>query len=222
MRHGGITGKLISAFEQMAGTERSFFLPAMSRLPPKVVDILGCLPIANINAELIASLSRRPETAAAVDFGCVFAADPFYDSGRLSDDVLALGVKGIANMPSIGFLTGPFSDSMTASGFDFEHEMHCLNAAKRRGLKTAAFVRTLSQGIFALNQEPDLIVVHPGRPLDRGMSTHSFVDRAAHTVSELQQRSNPDCPILLYRHPVIFEELGPAADVADGVLLYGS
>jgi predicted TIM-barrel enzyme len=222
MRDGVITGRLTSSVDEMVGAELCFFLPAMLGLAPRVVDVLACLPISNVNAELIATLSSRPEKARAVDFGCVFAADPFYDSGRLSDDVLALGVDGIANMPSIGFLTGPFSDAMTASGFDFEREMHCLRTAKRRGLKTAAFVRSLPQGVHALDQEPDLIVVHPGRPVDREVASHRFAEEAARMISELKQHSTMDCPILLYRHPVIFKELGLAAEVADGVVLYGS
>jgi predicted TIM-barrel enzyme len=222
MHDRAITGRLTSGLEEIAGADLCFFLPTMSGLPPRVVDILACLPIGNVNAELIATLSCRPEKARAVDFGCIFAADPFYDSGRLSDDVLALGVAGMANMPSIGFLTGPFSDAMRASGFDFEHEMHCLRTAKRRGLKTAAFVRSLSQGIHALDQEPDLIVVHPGRPVDREDSSHRFAEEAARIVSELQQQSILHCPILLYRHPAIFKELGLAAEAADGVVLYGS
>jgi predicted TIM-barrel enzyme len=221
MRNNSLRGRLTSGFDGIANGESCFFLPAMVGLPPKVVDILACLPIANVNAELIASLSRL-EGVRPVDFGCIFAADPFYDSARLSDDILSFGVHGVANLPSLGFLTGPFSDAMSASGFDFHREMHCLLTAKRRGLQTAAFVWSLEQGICALDQGPDIVVIHPRRPAGIEDSPRLLADKAATTVSELRERSKSSCQIALYRHPALFEKLEMAAELADGVVLYGT
>jgi predicted TIM-barrel enzyme len=221
MQENALRGRLASGFDRIAEGEICFFLPAMSGLAPKVVDILACLPIANVNGKLMASLSRR-ESARLVDFACIFAADPFYDPERLSDDVLSFGVKGVINLPSIGFLTGPFSEAMNASGFDFRREMHCLRAAKRRGLRTAALVWSLEQGSYALEHGPDVLVIHPRRPAGQEDSSRVLAEEATNTVSGLRERAKNGCQILLYRHPAIFENLESAAKLADGILVYGS
>ena len=221
MKHKMLQARLISGFERIADGELCFFLPAMSGLAAEVVDILGCLPIANVNAELMASLSRQRK-ARPIDFACIFAADPFYDPERLSDDMLSFGVGGVANVPSIGFLTGPFSEAMRASGFDFRLEMRCLGAAKRQGLQTAALVWSFEQGIHALEHGPELLVIHPGRPTSHKDSPSALAEEAAKTVSRLRERAKNDCKILLYRHPAFFEHLEIAAKQADGIVLYGS
>jgi hypothetical protein len=71
----------LTSMASIAATQgRCFLLPAMAGLDPETVDLLGCLPIANANARLIDYLTAPGWQPEAVDFACVFAADPFYDA----------------------------------------------------------------------------------------------------------------------------------------------
>jgi Phosphoenolpyruvate hydrolase-like len=211
---------------------RCFLLPAMAGFSPEIVDLLGCLPIADVNAQLVDCLattawqtpaseveksSNDLEIAPTV-FACVFAADPFYDSAQLIDDVRAANISGIANLPSLGILEGRFAQVMSASGFDFQRELQCLEFAKRKGLRTAAFVWNEQQGNAGLQAHADQLVVHPGgflrQPYGRGVAARATTELIRH----LQQRTGGKTPVLLYRHPSLYDELAEAADCADGTV----
>jgi predicted TIM-barrel enzyme len=205
----------------------------MEGLPPKMVDLLGCLPIANVNAQLVEYLatlgSQGRETEALRDepgeavptvFACVFAADPLYEPSHLIDDLRAAKIYGIANFPSLGVLEGRFAEVMSASGFDFQRELHCLEFAKRQGLRTAAVVWSEEQGRAGLQAHPDQIVVHPGGFLRHAATTQVAADKTMNLVRTLQCDSS-GIPILIYRHPSLHADLSRAAAIADGTIEFG-
>ena len=212
---------------------RSFLLPAMVGLSPEMVDLLGCLPIANVNAQLVDYLGRlgwqnRAETIEGSQgelgpsvFACVFAADPFYDPAQLIDDLRAANISGIANLPSLGVLEGRFAEVMSASGFDFQRELQCLEFAKRHGLQTAAVVWSEEQGKAGLQAHADRIVVHPGGFFRHAATTQSAAHKTLELVKKLQSAS-AGTPILLYRHPSLYGDLSEAAEIADGTIAFGN
>ena len=197
-----------------------FLLPAMAGLDPETVDLLGCLPIANANARLIDCLTAPDWQPEAVEFACVFAADPFYDAAQLVEDLRTANISGIANLPSLGILDGRFAEVMSASGFDFQRELQCLEFAKRQGLRTTAFVWNEQQGIAGLQAHADQLVVHPGGFLRHARAPEEAASAAVDLVKQLQQLSGSETPILLYRHPTLYHELAAATDIADGIIIY--
>ena len=214
---------------------RCFLLPAMAGFSPEIVDLLGCLPIADVNAQLVDCLATTDWQTPASDvqnssnkleasptvFACVFAADPFYDSAQLIDDLRAANISGIANLPSLGILEGRFAQVMSASGFDFQRELQCLEFAKRKGLLTAAFVWNEQQGNAGLQAHADQLVVHPGGFLRQPYGCEAAVRATTELVRRLQQRADGKTPVLLYRHPSLYDELAEAAELADGTVEYG-
>jgi predicted TIM-barrel enzyme len=201
---------------------RCFLLPAMAGLAPETVDLLGCLPITNVNGQLIdylATPGARPET---IDFACVFGADPFYDAAQLVEDLRTANISGIANLPSLGILEGRFAEVMSASGFDFQRELQCLGFAKRQGLRVSAFVWNEQQGVASLQAHADQLVVHPGGLLRQAPTREEAASAVLDLIRKLQQQSSGEIPILLYRHPSLYGELATAADIADGIIVYAS
>jgi predicted TIM-barrel enzyme len=199
-----------------------FLLPAMVGLGPETVDLLGCLPITNVNGLLIDYLATPGARPKSIDFACVFGADPFYDAAQLVEDLRTANISGIANLPSLGILEGRFAEVMSASGFDYQRELQCLEFAKRQGLQVSAFVWNEQQGAASLQAHADQLVVHPGGLLRRALTRSQAARAAFDLIRKLQQQSGGEIPILLYRHPTLYGELATAADIADGIIVYAS
>jgi predicted TIM-barrel enzyme len=193
----------------------------MAGLSPETVDLLGCLPIANVNAQLVDYLASPERRSDTVEFACVFAADPFCDPAQLIDDLGAANISGIANLPSLGILGGRFAEVMSASGFDFQRELQCLEFAKRQGLRTSAFVWNEQQGIASLQARVDQLIVHPGGFLRQAPARKVAVIAIVALIETLQERAARETPVLLYRHPALYTELSEAAALADGTIVYG-
>jgi predicted TIM-barrel enzyme len=206
----------------------------MAGFSPEIVDLLGCLPIADVNAQLVDCLatidwqtpasevkksSKELELAPMV-FACVFAADPFYDSAQLVDDLRVANISGIANLPSLGILEGRFAQVMSASGFDFQRELQLLEFAKRRGLRTSAFVWNEQQGNAGLQAHADQLIVHPGGFLRQPYGLEAAARATTELIRRLKERADGKAPVLLYRHPSLYEKLAEAADCADGTVEY--
>jgi predicted TIM-barrel enzyme len=193
----------------------------MAGLSPETVDLLGCLPIANVNEQLVDYLVGQERQPHAVEFACVFAADPFYDPGQLIDDLAAANVSGIANLPSLGILGGRFAEVMSASGFDFQRELQCLEFAKRNGLRASAFIWNEQQGTAALQARVDQLIVHPGGFLRQATAPRGAAAATVALIKKLKDSAAGQAPILLYRHPVLYNELSEAAVLAEGTIVYG-
>jgi predicted TIM-barrel enzyme len=204
----------------VAASNGIFLLPAMAGLSPETVDLLGCLPIANVNAELVDYFATPKWQPQSVEFACVFAADPFYDPAQLIDDLQTAHVSGIANLPSLGILEGRFAEVMSASGFDFQRELQCLEFAKRQGLRTSAFVCNEDQGKAGLQSHADQIIVHPGGFFRQTPDREAAVSKTVKLINQLQQCAAGRTPVLLYRHPSLYYELADAAQAADGTIVY--
>jgi predicted TIM-barrel enzyme len=193
----------------------------MAGLSPETLDLLGCLPITNVNAKLVdylAAQQRQPDT---VEFACVFAADPFYDPAQLIDDLCAANISGVANLPSLGILGDRFAEVMSASGFDFQRELQCLEFAKRHGLRASAFIWNEQQGTASLQARVDQVIVHPGGFLRRAPARKAAAIATVALIETLQDRAAGETRILLYRHPALYNELSEAAALADGTIIYG-
>ena len=192
----GYFGRITADLGSRKMGETLFFIPAISGLPPELAAVLACLPIANVNGTLFGELARSPELAKEVDFACVLAVDPFYDGLRLADELMLAGVKGIANYPFLGFLREGVFDAMSDSGFNFTRELNCLATAKKRGMKVAAFVCTLSQGLAALDIGSDLVILAQGITQDEVARISD--NELAEIVSVLRNHADDNHRILFY------------------------
>ncbi|MBV9874559.1 MAG: phosphoenolpyruvate hydrolase family protein [Verrucomicrobia bacterium] len=197
-----------------------FLFPAMAGLSPETVDLLGCLPIANVNAQLVDYLASQEQRRHTIEFACVFAADPFYDPGQMIDDLGAANISGIANLPSLGILDGRFAEVMSASGFDFQRELQCLEFAKRNGLRASAFIWNEQQGTASLQARVDQVIVHPGGFLRQATTPKAAAAATVALVKKLKDRAAGETPVLLYRHPALYKELSEAAALAEGTIVY--
>ena len=133
------------------------------RLPEDVW--LSILPIHDANAwvespEPIAWHGTDPER---VFFG-VFALDKLRSPARIFAALRARGVRGIVNLPSVGFFDGAAGEHMRALDYAVDHELAFLREAAQAGFRVAAF--TDRTGAIAPADRRLLAFILTGNPED--------------------------------------------------------
>jgi DNA-binding NtrC family response regulator/predicted TIM-barrel enzyme len=137
---------------------------------------LGCgslaafLPYGNANRQTETLLEGiLPQAGNVPVVAGVFGSDPTTDIGELLDRLEKLGVAGVTNWPSLGFVDGQFREALDEEGFTSDSELAMLSMARARGLATVGFVHNPSDAKrFAL--ESDALILNVGL-------THEVDDR---------------------------------------------
>ena len=117
--------------------------------------LLGLLPLGDANAATL-DLLRAPRKDAIPRIAGLCATDPFQDRDRLLGEVVALGVAGVINLPSVGMIDGQFGRSLEAADLGYAKEVELLRAARRLGLLTLGLAFDDAQA--ALMAEADALV----------------------------------------------------------------
>ena len=115
-------------------------------------SLASFMPYGNANDQTEELLRQHilPRAGRTPVIAGVFGAD-------LVDDLIArlqrlreLGVQGVTNWPSLGFVDGQFREVLEAEGFDQASELRVLTAARNLGLATVGFVhREEDASLFA-------------------------------------------------------------------------
>ena len=152
---------------------------------------LGCgslasfLPFGNANEQTVELLVRHvlPRAGATPVVAGVFGADPTTDLDRHLDRLARLGVRGVTNWPSLGFVDGLFRQALEADGFDPASEVRTLTAARRHGLAAVGFAHTPADvGRFAAASDALLLNVGLTHRVD---DLHDRKDRVQAAVARL-------------------------------------
>lgn len=114
-------------------------------------SLASFLPYGNANQQTLELLHDiLPVTGAVPVIAGVFATDPEIDLGEHLDELKRLGVQGVTNWPSLGFIDGDFRLALEADGFTPDSERQMLMAAREHGLATMAFAHTVDDAaLFA-------------------------------------------------------------------------
>ena len=92
----------------------------------------------------------------------VCGVDPFLLRRRLLDELLALGVTGIQNHPTVGLIDGNFRKNLEESGMSFQLEVELVAEAHALGIFSAPFVFDRDQARMMAEAGADLLIAHPG------------------------------------------------------------
>ncbi|HWL10394.1 MAG TPA: phosphoenolpyruvate hydrolase family protein [Planctomicrobium sp.] len=106
-------------------------------------SLASFLPYGNANAQTLELLRDIVPVASATPVVAgVLGIDPTRPPRTHLEELKRLGVQGITNWPSLGFVDGRFRLALETDGFTAESEIQTLLEARELGLKTIAFVHS--------------------------------------------------------------------------------
>lgn len=106
-------------------------------------SLASFLPYGNANQQTLELLGDVLPCAKEVPVVAgVFGSDPEIVLDDHLDRLRGLGVSGVTNWPSLGFIDGRFRLALEEDGITPESEVEMLAAARAKGLATIAFVHT--------------------------------------------------------------------------------
>jgi two-component system response regulator HydG len=107
-------------------------------------SLAAFLPYGNANQQTETLLRSQvfPCSSQTPVVAGVFPADPTIDLCAHLNRLKALGVYGVTNWPSLGFVDGKFREILEEEGFDTESELRMLTDARQLGLAAYGFVHT--------------------------------------------------------------------------------
>lgn len=187
--------------------------PVTAGLDPHLATMACTLPVGDVNGALrdAVALQVPPDGTLAG----VLAHDPFRRTRDLLAELDALGVRGIANWPSVAPLRGELAAALEHSGFTYHQEIHLLREARAKGFRVAAVVHTHEHLQLALELAPDQIVVTPGLSTPDARERRQQGEAATALARTARQRSGG--PVWLHLHPGFAESLEGMAP--EGVLV---
>lgn len=105
-------------------------------------SLAAFLPFGNANQQTLALLREHilPRANGIPVVAGVFAPDPSLDLDAHLKTLRALGVAGVVNWPSLGFVDGAFGEALRAEGVNTQREMEMLDHARALGLVAFGFV----------------------------------------------------------------------------------
>ena len=146
------------------------FSPWLPRSPRESDIWTSALAIHDVNGTLLAALPNTAGRWSHVYAG-VFAVDPLRARGELIRHIKAAGVGGVINFPSVSFFDGEASATFDRLSLGMNHEIDCLEACAREGLRVGGVVRSLQAAQRLLRIGADFLVVHNGPPASEGQNS---------------------------------------------------
>lgn len=92
----------------------------------------------------------------------VCASDPKHRLDDRLDKLKQLGVAGVINAPTVGFIDGTFRDDLESTGMGFDAEVRLIRAAREKDLLGVAFVFSVDETRQMLHAGADVIIAHMG------------------------------------------------------------
>jgi predicted TIM-barrel enzyme len=176
---------------------------------PSILSLLALRPSNDFVMEFAKS-EILPRAGAPVFFGgCAF--DPRQQMEGVVDRIVEAGFDGIANFPTAVFLGGRFRAAIEGAGVGFARELELLAAARRRGLATLAYVRTLIEAERVAAIGIDIINVSLGWYVGgkTGARTELSLDQASEFAKHVFRRIrsiHPATICLLEGEPIVNPE----------------
>lgn len=187
--------------------------PFMAEVAPAHRELVGLLPVADVNAAALAGLRAASPPGGRAIAGLMLV-DPFL---RLRDATLALsaaGVMAVANYPTVQLIDGETARVFDSAGAGVVREIAVLTAFREAGFETVAFAASLDTARAMLRHGPSRLVLHPGLALADWRERAAASLAVAHMIPVL--RDQCDTPLLVYRPHGFGPELDQAEALADG------
>jgi hypothetical protein len=144
--------------------DRLLLCPFMDGPDPQTAFWLGPLAWHDVNARLLAAL---PDAAAprCLVYAGIFCIDPFRRDEDLFAAVLAAGIQGVVNLPSVSFIDGELATILGSFDLGVEREIAFLRRAHAAGLRIAGCAADADAANAMVQAGADFIIAHAGPPL---------------------------------------------------------
>lgn len=190
--------------------------PFMAEIPPAHRELVGVLPVSDVNAAMLDVLRAGPPALQGRrTIAGLMLVDPFL---RLRDVTLALssaGVAAVANYPTVQLIDGETARVFDSAGAGVAREIAVLASFREAGFETVAFAASLDSARAMLRHGPSRLVLHPGLALADWRERAASSLAIAHMIPIL--RDQGDTPLLVYRPHGFGHELDQAEALADGL-----
>lgn len=179
-------------------------------------SIIGLMPFADANGEIIAMGPDMLDTARAVPvLAGAFAADQFRTHAELLRELRRAGYEGIQNFPSTGMAEGKFRGFLLDSDMGYDREVALMRMAAREGFFTSALVFSPEQADDMLHAGVDMLVAHPGFTADGEHRLWSASAREMYGAISVLARENGNSPLVV--RSSFDEEEWPPRVQSDGI-----
>lgn len=107
-------------------------------------SLASFLPYGNANAQTEQLVREHvlPRASGIPVVAGVFGADPTTDLADHLERLQKIGVCGVTNWPSLGFVDGLLREALEEEGFDPDSELRALKTARRQGLAAFGFAHS--------------------------------------------------------------------------------
>lgn len=140
--------------------ERQIFVPALAGFPASLRELMGVLPVCDVNASLVAALTEGPAPRHLV--AGLFAVDPFLDTREMAARLRRAGLSAVANYPTIQAFDGATGEGLSAVGYHARAELLRLTEFAALGFEALAYVASADAAEEALGLGLPCLVLHPG------------------------------------------------------------
>ncbi|MFD9670230.1 phosphoenolpyruvate hydrolase family protein [Rhodococcus sp. NPDC059968] len=171
-------------------------------------SLAGLMPYGNAN-EIVLEMAPEVVTAATRTpvLGGVCGTDPFLQHKRLFSRLLAAGLVGVQNFPTVGLIDGSFRANLEETGMGFDKEVELIRRAHEFGFVTTPYVFSEVDASAMAEAGADIVVCHFG--LTTGGTIGAETARTLEDCAVLAERwsaaaraVNPDVITLVHGGPV--------------------
>jgi predicted TIM-barrel enzyme len=141
--------------------------------------------------------------------GGIGAADPFRDTGRLLDEMVAMGFSGITNVPTAGLYDGAFRRHIDATGLGYPREIELIRMCRARDVFTVAYAFSPDEARAMAEAGADIVGAHVGLTSGGWIGASATLDleaacTATQAMVEAARRGRDD--VLVVAHGGPFED----------------
>lgn len=157
---GRIIGQIVQPFDETSNL--TILFPGWRSDMPDIADVRSMTPTYDCNEEVLAYCATYPGQWPASVYVGLFGADPFRRPRDLLLTLRRLGVRRIANFPSLGIFEEQSGNRFAQIGFETKQEYEFLSDALHEGMDVLAFVFNEEQAEYAKSLGIEQLCVHPG------------------------------------------------------------
>ena len=184
-------------------------------------SLASFLAYGNANQQTVDLLKQHilPNAGGLPIVAGVFASDPTIDIDKRLGELARLGVDGITNWPTVGFIDGKLREVFEEEGLGLASEVDLLSRARKRGLATFAFVLSVDDILAFREVGVDAYIINAGlTPLQfqLGNRLDRLQDSIAHINRMVAAIENPTS------RPLCLIYGGPFTDIEDFSNLFRS
>lgn len=135
------------------------------------------------------------------------AADPYRDTFRLIDDLIALGYSGITNVPTAGIYDGVFRRQIDATNLGYPREIELIAECSRRDVFTVAYAFTPDEAARMATAGADIVGAHVGLTVGGLIGADPLVEldeacKAVEAMTDAARRERPDVWVVAHGGPL--------------------